>query len=270
MGRVVSSACATPVTARLSPDLQRAASAAASWLLGSRSADGWWRDFTLAPGCSDEWVTAYTGCALAASHARGDDLNQAVEQAWELLLGRQRPAGGWAYNAIAPADADSTAWALELARLLGFAGGPPAQRARHWLDGHRRETGGVTTYADSGPVRAFTGIPAWVSFAGWTAPHTCVTAGVARSLRDRRDIEYLKGTQDQAGNWVSYWWCEPAYATALAVEALSDAVEPDDARLAAAVQLGGPPGSRGAAGRAGRPAAFLPARVAGPAAERRA
>ena len=237
MGRVVNSALTEPVTARLSPDLGRAASAAASWLLGSRNAAGWWRDFTLAPGCSDEWVTAYVGCALAASHARGDHLDQAVEQAWELLLGRQRAAGGWAYNAMAPADADSTTWALELARLLGFAGGPPAERARQWLDGHRRVTGGVTTYADSRPVRAFTGIPLSTSFEGWTSAHTCVTAGVARSLRDSRDVEYLRRTQEDAGNWSSYWWCEPAYATALAVEALSDAADPgDEARLVAAVR----------------------------------
>jgi hypothetical protein len=239
MGRVVSSARTEPLTARLSPDLKGAASAAASWLLGSRTAAGWWRDFALAPGCSDEWVTAYVGCALAASHVGGEHLGQAVEQAWELLLGRQRAAGGWAYNALAPADADSTAWTLELARLLGFADEPAADRARHWLDGHRRVTGGVTTYADSRPIRAFTGIPEPTSFEGWTAAHTCVTAGVARSLRDRRDIKYLRRTQEPAGNWSSYWWCEPAYATALAVEALSDAAEPgDEARLVAAVRWG--------------------------------
>ena len=236
MSRAVSSALTMPLTARLGPDLERSASAAASWLLYSRNADGWWRDFALAPGSSDEWVTAYVGCALAASHARCRHVDEAVEQAWELLLGRQRAAGGWAYNAIAPADADSTSWALELAQLLGFADGQPAERARHWLDGHRLAAGGVTTYADSRPVRAFTGIPVSTSFAGWTAAHTCVTAAVARSLRDSRDVEYLKCTQEAAGNWSSYWWCEPAYATALAVEALSEAAElGEEARLVAAV-----------------------------------
>jgi hypothetical protein len=49
----------------------------------------------------------------------------------------------------------------------------------------------------------------------------CVTAAVALSPRYRaRTVEFLRATQLIDGSWPSYWWCDDAYATALAARAL--------------------------------------------------
>jgi hypothetical protein len=192
---------------------------AIAWLLEARADGGWWRDFALAPGPSDEWVTAYTGAALAgAASARA---RAAARDGWRLLRGSHVRAGGWGYNAWTPCDADSTAWALHLADRLGVGEGDRAARGHAFLARHLGADGGVATYAEEAPIRGFTGIGPERSFAGWCGSHTCVTAAVAISPRYRdRLVGFLRAAQRPDGSWPSYWWCDDAYATALAARAL--------------------------------------------------
>ena len=214
-------------TPNLREQVSEAFERAVAWLLEARADDGWWRDFALAPGPSDEWVTAYTGAALAGTAS--PRARAAAHDAWRLLRGPHVRAGGWAYNAWTPCDADSTAWALHLADRLGEGDGERAARGHAFLVRHLRSDGGVATYADEAPIRGFTGIGPETSFAGWCGSHICVTAAVASSARYRaRLLGFLRAGQRTDGSWPSYWWCDDAYATALAAQALREHGDPGD------------------------------------------
>ncbi len=213
-----------------------ACEAAFRFLLRGRNWQGWWQDFRLAPGFSDEWVTAYVGTVLAAfsdAHAA-----EAATVAWNLLAGRQRPSGAWAYNALPPGDADSTGWAVQLADTVGEGQSEWAQLARAYLTQHIRPDGGIATYASDGPIRRFINLPPDRSLRGWCGTQSCVTAAVAL-LPDfcSRVRPYLRAVQGDDGSWRSYWWCEDEYATCLAAEALARSDEPEDvARVERAVR----------------------------------
>jgi len=130
--------------------------AAITFLLGSRTEQGWWRDFYLTvPGVSDEWVTAYVGTALAA--VPDERAYQAACDAWSLLRERRQPPlesphsehrkpDGWGYNATLPADADTTSWALQLAHAVGVGESMRARLARQFVEQHLRPDGGVAPY----------------------------------------------------------------------------------------------------------------------------
>lgn len=192
---------------------------ALNFLLDARNPVGWWQDFQLAPGFSDEWVTAHVGATLALS-PEGSAM-EAARHAWDILASRNRPSAAWGYNALPPGDADSTAWGIMLAEAVGNADSPRAARARDALLLHHRNDGGIATYAEDGPIRRFINAPPDRSFAGWCASQPCVTAAVAR-LPDMLPLvqAYIQGTQRPGGGWFAYWWCDHEYATALAAESL--------------------------------------------------
>jgi len=198
-------------------------------LVAAQRADGAWRDFEALEGGSDEWVTGYVGAALAA---QPDPAGRAAARAaWAWLAPRARADGGWGFHDRTPPDADSTAWALRLAAALGEDASPAARRARAFLARHRRPGGGVASYRDPEALGRFLGAPAGTDFSGWTASHTCVTAACA-GLADVSG--YLRETQRRDGAWAGYWWCDDAYATALAAEALARTApgDGDDAKTA--------------------------------------
>jgi hypothetical protein len=75
---------------------------------------------------------------------------------------------------------------------------------------------GVPTYtAESPVVFEATG----TDDRGWRAPHVCVTANCAALLPALLDV--LTREQMADGCWRPHWWRSPAYATALAAEALA-------------------------------------------------
>lgn len=195
---------------------------AVAFLLAQRNRRGWWRDFDTLAGPSDEWVTACVGWVLAT--AGGAQGAAAARRAWRLLRRRRFWSAGWGYNAMVPADADSTLWALRLARAVGAARGWRVRRGMRFLARHLRPDGGLATYADDGPIRLFTRLQPQVSFAGWCGSHLCVTAaaaGLAGFPARAALLERLRQAQRPDGSWTGYWWREPAYTTALAVQALA-------------------------------------------------
>ncbi len=200
---------------------------AIAFLEQARNAEGWWQDFKLAPGCSDEWVTAYVGKALVSLSTRPKMIT--ALKAWQLLASRRQSASGWGYNALTPTDADSTMWGLQLAGATGCRGWKAAKKGQTFLTQHVRARGGIATYANDRLIRRFIGASVKQSFQGWCAPHTCVTAAAA-SLPEFRwsACDWLRQQQREDGSWGSYWWCEDEYATALAAEALSKSIEPED------------------------------------------
>jgi squalene cyclase len=232
-----------------------------TFLLNSRTEEGWWRDFYLTvPGVSDEWVTAYVGTALAA--VPDERAYQAACSAWSLLRGRRQPIlesphserrkpDGWGYNATLPADADSTGWALRLARAVGAGESMRARLARQFVEQHVHPHGGVAPYRiwrrlPGFPAIELSRIP---GHEGWCGPQVCVTATVAALEEFReRTRSFLRNAQCQDGRWKGYWWCDDEHTTALVAEALSVNAQPEDLhRIQSAVQwASGRLGSQGA------------------------
>jgi hypothetical protein len=177
-----------------------------------------WVDYRLAPGWSDEWITGYVADRIAGTPGT----ENALARGWEALRTRTavRPAG-WGFNALVPQDADSTSWALRLALKVNAMDSPEAQRALGSLTQFKHHDGRFSTYGPTESIAAFIGADPSRTFAGWTAPHDCVTAAAA-GVPALVSHETIRATQCVDGRWKSYWWCSDTFATSLAVEALSE------------------------------------------------
>jgi squalene cyclase len=191
------------------------------FLLATQGGDGLWRDFLTPAGEASEWPTGFIATALHLAGAKPDALDRAAD----ALVANQKIDGGWGYNGTVPSDADSTAYVLLFLALMGRRGNA-YRRAVSCLIGHqRREDGGISTYAEPGPIRRFMGVGRWVRFDGWCSPHTEVTATAGRAfaangLRPEADAawRYVRSQQRADGSWNSYWWTSPHYTTLQAVE----------------------------------------------------
>ena len=201
-----------------------AVEAAQDFLLRNVSQGDFWHDFRLDIGTSDEWVTAFVAGQMALTGLPRGLI--AADNALRWLLRRQRPAGGWGYNATAPPDADSTAWVLRLAAARGVQT-EAVHRARAFLAGHLLSDGGVTTYRASTPIRFGDRNLAESEAAGWRDAHACVAANAA-SFLGRRALDGLRRSQTPGGAWRAYWWQSDMFATALAAESLLTDPYPGD------------------------------------------
>ena len=204
---------------RLQPSMQKAI----QYLLGSRHQSGWWQDYPAAPiGLSDEWITAYIGYVLASIDQV--ETQAAAQAAWALLWECHRPEGGWGWNGHIAADADTTIWALALARALST---PEAllSEALQFVQAHQAPDGGVATYEE----HYFKGFHHGGAGVGellpeWFMPHACVSAAALDIAELRpRALAYLRQQQD--GQWPSYWWRDQSFATALAIKGIAHSAE---------------------------------------------
>jgi hypothetical protein len=179
---------------------------------------GHWRDYDIRDqltlrestpiGPSDQWVTAYTGLALAeASRLCGDEFRAAAERACDWLQARRNYAAGWGFNGRTGPDVDSTAHALLLLRRCGRP--IAANDIRFLLWGAHRD-GGFATFPN-GPGR-------------WGAPHADVTGPALLALPPEYREEHLSAAgrflrecRGADGFWPSYWWKTPYYGTYFAL-----------------------------------------------------
>ncbi|MEO7178091.1 MAG: prenyltransferase/squalene oxidase repeat-containing protein, partial [Allosphingosinicella sp.] len=154
--------------------------------------------------------------ALVAS---GMDLPDGlVARTVQALLGRQRAEGGWGYNRVSPADADSTAWALKFLRSAGYRGAG-VDRADAFLRSHLLPGGAVSTYAAATRI-SFGEVDGPRDDSGWRGAHSCVAANAA-GLTGEPVAGFLRSSQAADGAWTAYWWRNDVFATALAAEALA-------------------------------------------------
>lgn len=203
-------------------DLTPVIGRAIDFLCKGRNSAGVWSDFLLPNVESDGWVTGYVGSSLAGS-GRKEALN-VCREVWEIFgPGRLfNGQGGWAFNRWSPEDADSTAWGIRFAIKIGLAYKFRTSMAMAFLERHIRETGGLATFADRGRVRKFLARDAGSQVEGWMAPHTCVTAAAAGIPNfNPRIIPWLTAQQLPEGYWEGYWWSDPEYSSAMAVEAMT-------------------------------------------------
>jgi hypothetical protein len=130
----------------------------------------------------------------------------AVSRARTAVAELRRP-GGWAYNRLAPTDADSTAWAVRLLKQ---------QDAVSVLARYLDHEGQAHTFLNP-------------RYGRWTDPHPDVTPvlGLAllairgsRNLVERVRSACLRGRVSD-GTWSAFWWATDSYALARNLEFLS-------------------------------------------------
>ncbi|OAN82784.1 hypothetical protein A8B78_07950 [Jannaschia sp. EhC01] len=187
------------------------------FLLKERCQNGLWRDFDFAKRYSDEWVTGYVGTQVAA--VGSPEALQAARAAWDQLRRRRPPGAGWGYQQSTPPDADSTAWALTLARDLGQDTSDHVSRGYSFLEAHRGDNGGFKTYSDAELARLGQSLPDTQAHRAWRDEQIELTASAARAGLDIAVTDLLH-VQQADGSWAGSWMETSEYATGLATEAL--------------------------------------------------
>ncbi|NIG55371.1 prenyltransferase/squalene oxidase repeat-containing protein [Chitinophaga sp. Cy-1792] len=194
----------------------QAISKGTDFILSNQQQSGWWKDYYVSIGTSDEWVTAYVACHLARLNDAKSQ--RALHRAWKILKTRYRENEGWGFNALIPTDADSTIWTWLFAVTAQFSHEFPTA-GFSIMHAYQDEEGGVISYSLNGRVGRITREQNHNYFNGWQIPHFCVTAAYALA-GEQLAIEYLLKHQKPEGYWYSYWWKGPEYATAISTEAL--------------------------------------------------
>jgi hypothetical protein len=196
---------------------------AIQFLIKNRKQDGLWADFQTVAGRSDEWVTGYVGNSLALfGETKGHIVaNNALTE----LLKRQVVRIGWGYNQFVPPDADSTLWILRLDQSLCYSNSTKQLKGAYtFLEKHIHQSGGVATYVNSVKLKLYRMLVSKkMSFTGWCMPHICVSAAFSllNHPKQKAALEFIRQNQHNDGSWSAYWYVNPEYTTALAVEALS-------------------------------------------------
>lgn len=193
--------------------VRRALRRGIGYLEAARKPDGHWEDFGIA-GLSDMWTSAYVGAMVA--EVGSEEAKRLAAGALRWLRG-EASEGRWAYSHDAPLDADTTTWVWRLARRLDER---MPESTDAFLREHVGEDGLLSTFVRRDYEAKFG--PESVDRTGWYSGHVCVTAPAAclegAGWRDRL-LAGLRARQQRAGFWKSYWWLDPEYATAFAVEA---------------------------------------------------
>lgn len=186
-----------------------ALSRATRFLLANQDAAGTWQDFSLPPGRSDAWATAYVGYALLYASTCVEVEGAALKSAAAALVRERRPEG-WGYNKNVACDADSTSWVL---RFLAWVDGPLRDESASLLMPFVTEGGGVRTF-DS------------MDLGSWAADNDEVTAVAGLSLCENGEISLAMQFRKRLlhswtkEGWRPFWWRCPAYVRAQVAEFL--------------------------------------------------
>ncbi len=199
--------------------VKKALAGGVAFLLARQGRDGLWHDFETLAGEASDWPTGFIGAQLVEAGVRGAPIDSAAG----TLLERQHRDGGWGYHRDVPSDADSTAWVLIFLAVAGH-GRQAMEPAGRCLRRHQDlRTGGVSTYADPGPIRRYMAAGRRVDMRGWCAQHLEVTAAAGRAFalvpagrfRAEADLawRYVARRRAADGAWDSYWWVGRHYPT---------------------------------------------------------
>jgi hypothetical protein len=179
-----------------------------SFLLSAQQQSGFWRDFQIFKGFSDQWTTAYIA-NLLTELPQSEDVKKAINKAWGALKRTFRPEKGWGYNYYTPVDGDSTSWALLLASKVD----------KSFFEEHKDVINrfiipgkGITTYVDKKEIMEYINLKEGDSFLGWNSAHNCIT-GVTNQIPGIDFSFILNSRMKEGGCWKGYWWEHDVYAT---------------------------------------------------------
>lgn len=188
---------------------------AQDFLIKSRDSDNLWRDFDIRNyGILVDWITAYTGFALAESGMTLDDLRSSAK---ELVIRQNSELGGWSCDERVVPDTDTTAFAIMFLSRFGYEN--EISDAREFLKKQQMPNGSFRTYQ---PDLIAPFIPGLTS-EGWSCGIPEVTATASRALNgDEKGISYLKRSAFPEGGWREYWYNKDIYVNAHGILALED------------------------------------------------
>jgi squalene cyclase len=188
--------------------LERSILEALRYVVSCQSEYGAWLEWSLPPGESDAWATAYIGYKLRmVPHHLKNKVKDSLSRASDWILKKEYADGGWGYNDLVGSDADSTAYTI---MFLDSTGRRPPEEAYDLLNKFRSNDGGFSTYVS----RIFN--------SSWEVSHPDVTPIVLTALLTRygpvnptivRGIEYVLEQQNSEGTWNSFWWNTCLYST---------------------------------------------------------
>lgn len=185
-------------------DVNEAIDSSVRVLCKRQDRDGCWRDFSLPPGRSEAWSTAWTGWCIAHADPCPETVS-AMRRAASALMCHGRSTG-WGYNSTTGADADSTAWVV---RFLAMIAPPAARSGAQVLDRYIDACGEAHTFLE--PQNG-----------AWSEAHADVTPVVglafmsAQASRDRIDRIRRTILVRSQERWPpeTFWWTNSTYGLA--------------------------------------------------------
>ncbi len=188
---------------------------AIEYVLRARTEDGYWTDFALPQGISDEWVTAYITTMLSKNSALFNRMMPSVE--W--LKDRFRTGEGWGYNKNADTDADSTALSLIALHRIGRT--LPEGACDALLRFHLPNSD-MDPKQGNNPAEIMSVVLLAQLETNLVEADVICNATTSLLSQQRKD-----------GGWSAFWWKDDLLATYRAVEALNAFV-----RCATSITLG--------------------------------
>jgi hypothetical protein len=186
-------------------DVDKAIATGARALVKRQDRDGCWRDFSLPPGRSEAWSTAWTGWCIGHADPCAETFT-AMRCAASALM-RHGRSTGWGYNSTTGSDADSTAWAV---RFLAVIAPRVARSGATVLDRYVDACGDAHTFLE-------------LAKGTWSEAHADVTPVVglallcAKAHRNNRIKQIRRAIllRSQAG-WPpkTFWWTNQTYGLA--------------------------------------------------------
>lgn len=184
---------------------------ATEYILRKRETDGYWVDFAMPQGTSDEWVTAYIIATLSNDPVLRNNLTSSVE--W--LQKRFRSGEGWGYNRNTSADADATALSL---LALHRMGAPLPEGARDALIRYRLRSGGYRAYPDWDLDYEYGAGPAEITSIVLLAQ---VETDMVEADVLCDTVMNLVSQQRDEGGWNTFWWKDDLFATYRTLQAFN-------------------------------------------------
>lgn len=197
-------------------------------LLSLKKETGEFEDFKLVMGYSTEWITGYV---LQIFFRYFKDYSDQLTKSVDFLINSRRSTGGWGYNSLVIADADSTANVIGCLANDDYV----SDLDLHFLIRHITDYGGVRTYDEEDIIMAieqnnpFFYARDLKSYRGWMNPTVSVSANTLYALENIKEKPIIREKiakfiidQNDDGFWYDYWWDEWHYPTLCAIRALGD------------------------------------------------
>lgn len=208
---------------RLTGSIERAI----KFIKEQQSSQGYWEDFNLSVGYSNEWVTGYVGSILNQVCTFYSYDNSFLASSAEWLLSKEHIDGGWGYNYKSGADADSTVSCLSFLHSMGINKGK-LEKSLDFLKSHKRDDDGFGTFSLAEIKQERENLNLYFCYPismykGWTSSDPQITANIYNFISDyscndseellEKGLQYILKMQHRKGHWNAYWYNSKVIST---------------------------------------------------------